>query len=572
MNLKRKTLLSIIIAVVMTFGMIPMIGASTANAVAYPEITLEFGTGHEALAAVFADYMNEDESPIPGCDAAATGSKVNFFYLENGDYSLGDVHSKISRILLDFMYNPYDYMDNGDLLHSVSIGFEGSCSIGQKTLDKYSDDSDLNNEVAESYENELPDKQTFYVLWDKPIKNVSLSVKPPVCGVETKENPDETQTNPPQVTITGKNYSFDWPSIWYALSDPNDIKWFSGIFKGGKDYAVNSNLKADFGYFFPEGVKYSIEGGVIVSPKDLPEIGKNPNSEMNWFGIFYRVKAVHAPGAPVKENIVKPTCTKNGSYDSVAYCKACKKEASRVKKTIKATGHKWGKWTVTKKATTKAKGQKQRTCAKCGAVQKRSIPKLKAPSQVLMAKVIAKGNTALKVKWSKIKAAAGYDIFMSRCNYNNKVIKVKKIKTIRKNKTFKWTASELEENTCYKICVKAFKMKNGKKKYFKKSPLVHAFTDNFGGDFTNVRKVMVKKKKVVLEKGDSFKIKAKLSKQIAGKKLPKTHAPKLRYISSDKKVAKVTRKGKIKAVKAGKAKIYVFAHNGVSKTVKVEVK
>lgn len=325
MNLKRKTLLSIIIAVVMTFGMIPMIGASTANAVAYPEITLEFGTGHEALAAVFADYMNEDESPIPGCDAAATGSKVNFFYLENGDYSLGDVHSKISRILLDFMYNPYDYMDNGDLLHSVSIGFEGSCSIGQKTLDKYSDDSDLNNEVAESYEKELPDKQTFYVLWDKPIKNVSLSVKPPVCGVETKENPDETQTNPPQVTITGKNYSFDWPSIWYDLSDPNDIKWFSGIFKGGKDYAVNSNLKADFGYFFPEGVKYSIEGGVIVSPKDLPEIGKNPNSEMNWFGIFYRVKAVHDPGAPVKENIVKPTCTKNGSYDSVAYCKVCKR-------------------------------------------------------------------------------------------------------------------------------------------------------------------------------------------------------------------------------------------------------
>ena len=102
MNLKRKTLLSIIIAVVMTFGMIPMIGASTANAVAYPEITLEFGTGHEALAAGFADYMNEDESPIPGCDAAATGSKVNFFYLENEDYSLGDVHSKINRILLVF--------------------------------------------------------------------------------------------------------------------------------------------------------------------------------------------------------------------------------------------------------------------------------------------------------------------------------------------------------------------------------------------------------------------------------------------------------------------------------------
>ena len=567
----EKKLLGIVLAFIMMLFMFPIICGSNAHASGAvakndAEITLEFGTGHETLAADFAAYLNGDSSPLNGCDATADGSKVKFYYADR-EASVAYTQNTIGDYLVEYIKEPY--LDNGDPLHFIFIIESIPNCIGQKTIDNYSSDKDILMERGSS-QGKIPDKQTFYVLWDKPIKNVSMSVEQPVCGVETKLDDEEYQTNPPKVTVSTKGCSIETDSIWLK---PDCSEWFSGIFKGGENYGVRSFISADFGHYFPDDAKCSIKGGSVLSPEELPEHMANPEIyEKHWMNVLYRVKAVHDPAAPVKENEVKPTCTKNGSYDSVAYCKVCKKEASRVKKTIKATGHKWGKWKVTKKATTKAKGQKQRTCAKCGAVQKRSIPKLKAPSVVLMAKVTAKGKTALKVKWNTIKAAAGYDIFMSRCNYNNKVNNVKIVKTIRKPKTFKWIAAELEENTCYKICVKAFKMKNGKKKYFKKSPLVHAFTDNFGGDFTNVRKVMVKKKKVVLEKGDSFIIKAKLSKQIDGKKLPKTHAPKLRYISSDKKVAKVTRKGKIKAVKAGKAKIYVFAHNGVSKTVKVEVK
>ena len=46
----------------------------------------------------------------------------------------------------------------------------------------------------------------------------------------------------------------------------------------------------------------------------------------------------------------------------------------------------------------------------------------------------------------------------------------------------------------------------------------------------------------------------------------------IRYESSNPKVAKVTAKGQIKAVKKGTCTIYIFTQNGIKKTVKVTVK
>ena len=46
----------------------------------------------------------------------------------------------------------------------------------------------------------------------------------------------------------------------------------------------------------------------------------------------------------------------------------------------------------------------------------------------------------------------------------------------------------------------------------------------------------------------------------------------IRYESSNKKVAKVSAKGTITAVKKGSCKVYVYAQNGVMKTVSVTVK
>ena len=50
-------------------------------------------------------------------------------------------------------------------------------------------------------------------------------------------------------------------------------------------------------------------------------------------------KKGHISAEAVRENEIKSTCTVEGSYDEVVYCKECGKELSRVTKTIDALGH-----------------------------------------------------------------------------------------------------------------------------------------------------------------------------------------------------------------------------------------
>ena len=71
-------------------------------------------------------------------------------------------------------------------------------------------------------------------------------------------------------------------------------------------------------------------------------------------------------------NIEYWTCSACGKYFSDAEGKAEIKESATV---IKAAGHTWGSWKVTKEATTTAEGQETRTCSVCGAKETRAIPK-----------------------------------------------------------------------------------------------------------------------------------------------------------------------------------------------------
>ena len=81
---------------------------------------------------------------------------------------------------------------------------------------------------------------------------------------------------------------------------------------------------------------------------------------------------------------------------------------------------------------------------------------------------------------------------------------------------------------------------------------------------TPVKKVKVSKKKVTLNEGDSFKIKVKISPKKATYK-------KVSYKSSDKSIVKVSKKGKVTALKEGKAVITVKAKDGSNKKAKVTV-
>ena len=209
------------------------------------------------------------------------------------------------------------------------------------------------------------------------------------------------------------------------------------------------------------------------------------------------------------------------------------------------------------------------------ALQKVTIPKLAPVTKVsgtLLSKITAKGKSSLVLTWSKIKGAEGYDIFFAKCGKNDKNA-LKKVKTIKGNKTFKWTKKRLKTKKPYKAVVKAYVTKNGKKTYVRTSPMVHAYTSGGTSKYTNAKRVTVKKASVSLKAGKTYKIKANVVKLQKGKKLvPTSHAPKLRYVSSNKKIATVSKSGKITAKSKGSCKIYVIAVNGASKAVSVTVK
>ena len=168
-----------------------------------------------------------------------------------------------------------------------------------------------------------------------------------------------------------------------------------------------------------------------------------------------------------------------------------------------------------------------------------------------------------------MKNAAGYDVFFIKCGKKDPV----KVKTIKGNKKFNWTKKGLKKHTAYKAMVKAYIKKNSKKYYVRTSPTVHCYTTGGTKHYTNAKAVRVNKEKISLKKGASYKIKAGVLKVNKNKKLmPAGHAPKIRYFSSDKKVAAVSKTGKIIAKKKGYCKVYAIAVNGKSKTVKVIVK
>ena len=71
----------------------------------------------------------------------------------------------------------------------------------------------------------------------------------------------------------------------------------------------------------------------------------------------------HKGGTPVEENRVEATCTENGSYDEVTYCKVCGEKLLKEKKTIPALGHDYEKIVV--QPTETEQGYTLHICKRC---------------------------------------------------------------------------------------------------------------------------------------------------------------------------------------------------------------
>lgn len=191
--------------------------------------------------------------------------------------------------------------------------------------------------------------------------------------------------------------------------------------------------------------------------------------------------------------------------------------------------------------------------------------KLEVPQGVC---VTRKSDKALRLRWNTVKGASGYVI--SRKERGNK--KYKKVKTVAGGKKRTWTDKRVKTGKTYTYVVKAFKKEKGKKNYSKNSTWVCAKADKRGDRIVNAGKVKLKKN-LTLGLRMTAKCGAKLSpKKYKKGKGKKVISPKIRYRSSDSRIATVDNKGMVTAgIDTGSCYIYAMAHNGITAKMKVMV-
>ncbi|MCC8072762.1 MAG: LPXTG cell wall anchor domain-containing protein [Clostridiales bacterium] len=182
------------------------------------------------------------------------------------------------------------------------------------------------------------------------------------------------------------------PSL--VTDDLGDNASIQGYSRQGDDifYLTDYTLTTDFEVTtgrtltIPEGVTLTLDGNTNLTSVDDEAITNNgtivvscssaggvKESALNSASIG-TIETSHTEGESVIENEVEATCTEDGSYDIVVYCKECEEELSRETVTVSATGHTWDEGVVTTQATETTDGVKTYTCTVCGATKTEVIP------------------------------------------------------------------------------------------------------------------------------------------------------------------------------------------------------
>ena len=517
--------------------------------------TLELGEKHQALAEAmaespeewlalnswFSDEQNKPEIDIDGSTLIFT-LPGNHYYFESIIRWLYDsLHTALGKYSNEGNLYNENFFDSGERIY-ISEGYDiiiyqRQSVIGTKPKQDFVDSSEhynsINLLIGESRDKPLQDGQELFLLWDRPLDSMDVHIEIPECGEEVAMEKQgdwerDIPNNQPIVTcdehtMLGRYYN-NLPHSYWAnsfsigygqIKDP-----YEGVLEGGKKYIAAAYIYADWGYYFASNCKVNVNG----EPAE-----KESRRSPYWPGEYELFK------------YIEPT-------------------------------HTWEPWEITKEPTATQDGEMQRTCKPSGLhVEKKSVPKL-SPAEPLLAKMTSKGAKKMNISWTKVDGADGYDIFFARCKRNGKSSSYKLAKSVKDAGTLKWTKSGLKKRSSYKAYVKAYTLSDGEKKYISTSPVVHAYTSGGTKRFTNPKSVKVDKTSVKLSQDKTYKIKASVKKMKKSKRLiTGTHAPKLRYLSSDKNIATVDSSGIITAKATGSCKIYVFAANGVRKTLNVTV-
>ena len=186
-------------------------------------------------------------------------------------------------------------------------------------------------------------------------------------------------------------------------------------------------------------------------------------------------------------------------------------------------------------------------------------------SAMLIATMKSTGKRSLRATWTKVDGVDGYDVFFVNCGSG----KYRLMGSVAADAERAFDFNKLDARRGYKVQVKAWVVNGSGKKYVAKSPVAHCYTSGGGWKIVNPKSLTLKKSAFTIKIGKTAQIRATIKGTRSGNIL--NHDHKLRYYSSDKKVAKVTSTGRIKAVGAGSCVIYVLTSNGIWKAATVTV-
>ena len=353
--------------------------------------------------------------------------------------------------------------------------------------------------------------------------------------------------------------------IWItsADSDPDDISVGIGV-GSQKCYEVeqtdeHKDHKDDVGYadfnWYTTNSNSPLERNVPYTVIENDNLGYKITYNTN--GGSEVTEAVHQKKLPD----VLPTTSKAeyefaGWYTDEALTKAAVPGKALTGNTIL-----YAKWTVKQSTPSDPEPSKPVVKAK----------RTKVNDQALSSKFSITTGKTIKVTWGKVAKADGYDVYMAYCKKGKytvvKSVKAAKTLSVTINKLNKKAVNQKDNVKCYVV---AYKKVDGKKVTIGKSITGHAVGKK-NTTVTDVKKIQIKKSAYSLKKGKTAKIKATIVKK--NNKLPLFgHTAKFRYDTSNKKVATVSKYGKITAKGKGTCYVYIYAVNGCAKKVKVTVK
>lgn len=257
------------------------------------------------------------------------------------------------------------------------------------------------------------------------------------------------------------------------------------------------------------------------------------------------------------------TCMVDGQKS--IHCKKCSAQKDIV--AIPALGHSFGEWTVTKRATCTSKGSSSRLCKRCGETQTKEIAAtghtpglwktvqeetvlkegLRTQNCSVCGIVLASEIIAKKTAFVKLNAK----LLPMQLSKSTTALKISSYS--EGDSVSGWTSSKPSIVSVNKRTgkLKAKKVGTAKIAVTMKSGAKATCTVKVQKGIVKTTKINASKKSVVLKKGKSYTVRIT--------RIPVTSTDKIKYSSSNNKVATVNSKGKVTAKKKGKATITVMS-------------